>query len=326
MKQVKDIYCDLGFWENLSKNLSACNIIATEAQALIDWYDLFGRSHIYFDCTPKVFDNKSENDPYLRTIWKKSTDGRCKLDFANVPIQNICDENSITEGNVYNSLFLSQKKLEELANSIGILNICSDDLYKHKEIFNDIGPSIRKEEECCWSQILNEAKHNCNSMVIVDNYIFQDKDVNLYKILDSLLPVKIDKIFYLSIFSTDTFGDPKEKKEEIEKKMCELRPNLKLGEKIIIEVFVCGKEDFHDRGLITNYMWIESGAGFNLMKKKGAFNKTESKKSTNIHITYPMIISEDRMKNSSTGYWNIIDDAKKCLKKRNEHSENRLLK
>ena len=157
-------------------------------------------------------------------------------------------------------------------------------------------------------------------MVIADNYVFQDINANLFRILDALLPKKLDTAFYLTVFSLNNSADSKldkKRKETIEKELKVMRPDLT----IVIEVLSCTTDDFHDRGIITNYLWIEIGAGFNLFKGDGT-----AKKTTNIHVSFPMIIPEDRMKCSRDGYWNIIEDAKKCLKIRNERSNNRLLR
>ena len=167
----------------------------------------------------------------------------------------------------------------------------------------------------CWSA---HADQNCNAMIIADKYIFKEVNANLYKILDILLPQKLGTTFYLSVFSLDGYTDSEveESRLKLDKEIREIRPKPSCS----LEVFGCYTDDFHDRGIITNYLWIEIGTGFDLIKKGKA------RIPTNIHITYPMIISQERVKSSCEGYWNIIKDAKRCLETRNKSSNNRLLR
>lgn len=327
MSKKKDIYCDLGFWSCLSSRFSNVKMTTTrdelrKNQNLMDWYDLLSRSRLLFDCTAGDFEVIAKIDPYLKDIWKKSIeDDKCQLDFSLGAIASMCAGSSGMDLRMYNSLYLSDKNHEPQASNVGVINVYSGSLHEHAELFNDLGPSIKRDSRCDWMELLETAKagQNCNSMIIADNYIFQDVNSNLYRILDALLPRKLETVFYLTVFSLNMFTESEldKKKQQLEKRINEMRPELSIK----VEVFSCTKEEFHDRGIITNYMWIEIGAGFNVLKSGGV-----AKKRTNIHVTYPMIISEDRMKCNVDGYWNIIEDAKSCLKSRKERSNNRLLR
>lgn len=326
MNQQKDIYCDLGFWDSLSSRFSKVKMATNldelkQNQNLMDWFDLLCRSHLLFDCSIDDFETATNNDLYLKDVWKKSTDGRCQLDFSPGAVSSMCAGPSKMEPGMYNSLYLTNTNHPIEACNVGVFNISSDLIHDYAEIFNDNGPSVKRDSLCNWLQILKEAhaQQNCNSMIIADNYIFKDVNSNLYKILDVLLPQKLDAIFYLTVFSLNESVESEfeKKKQALEKRIHEMRPNLSVK----LEVFNSSKEDFHDRGIITNYVWIEIGAGFNLIKSNGTAGKT-----TNLHISYPMIIPQDRMKCSRDGYLNIIDDAKRYLRIRNTKSNNRLLR
>ena len=327
MEQQKDIYCELGFWRRLSSQFSTIQmspdpIKREHNQILMDWYDLLCRSNMYFDCKAEDFENVAKNDEYLKRIWKRSTDSRGQLFFSYGAVASMRAGSSEMERKMYNSLYLSDENLAIQAQNVGVINVSSDGILNHTELFNDKGPSITRNSLNDWTRILNTAKaqQNCNSMIIADNYIFKDVKANLYKILDTLLPQKLEAVFYLTVFSINEASDnelDKRRKNNLEKKIKEMRPNLS----IVIEVFGNSTVDFHDRGIITNYLWIEIGAGFNLLKSNGT-----SVKSTNLHITYPMIIPENRMRCSKSGYWNIIHDAQACLKSRDLSSNNRLLR
>ncbi len=326
MNQRKDIYCESGFWSELSNKLTTMQYspnpdVRRNNQDLNDWYDLLGRSNVFFDCSTEEIVTASEKDSWLEELLKDSQGGKCLVDSSPGAITSMCKGPSQMDTKKYNSLFLSKENCNNQACNVGVINVCSSAIHRNRHLFKDSGPNIGRDTKQDWFYILNTANavHNCNSMIIADNYIFKDFNTNLYKILDTLLPHKLGTTFYLSIFSLDgcTESEIKEFKQQLDTKIREIRPQLSFS----LEVFGCSTGDFHDRAIITNYMWIEIGAGFNLITNKG-----EARRTTNMHITYPMIISEDRVNCSCDGYWKIIEDAKKYLRSRNQSSNNRLLR
>ncbi|MBR6930510.1 MAG: hypothetical protein IKH61_09855 [Bacteroidales bacterium] len=325
MKKQKDIFCDLGFLKNLSCKLSNAKMSpdleeCKRNQTLIDWYDLICRSNMYVDCSVADFDNASKEDLYIKTIWKRSTDGRGKMELSQGSINKMCKGPAEMDVGMYNSLFLSESNHCEEAKRVGVINICDKELFDHNELFSDQGDAIWQSQTTNWNEILQSTNvpHNCNSMIFVDNYIFNQTERNLYMILDALLPRKIETTFYLTIFSENE-GDEvffENKKRALKEKLQRIRPDLPM----YIEVFENNKSDFHDRSIITNYMWVGIGSGFDLFRRQG------SDKSTELHVVYPMIVSEERVKWSNERYHILISDAKKCLRTRNKSSKNRLLR
>lgn len=325
MNQRKDIYCESGFWSELSNKLSTMQPtpnpdVRRQNQDLNDWYDLFGRSNIFFDCSIEEIVTASKQDLWLEELLKGSQGGKCQIDFSPGAIASMCSGPSQMNGQMYNSLFLSKETHTNQSRNVGTINIGSNEIHQTTHLFNDFGPSIGRDSSQDWFHILKSAHadQNCNSMIIADKYIFKEVNTNLYRILDNLLPQKLGTTFYLSVFSLDGCTDSKveEFRLQLDEKIHEIRPELSYS----LEVFGCYTDDFHDRGIITNYLWIEIGAGFNLIKKGKA------RITTNIHVTYPMIISQERVKSSCDGYWNIIEDAKRNLRSRGKSSNNRLLR
>ena len=325
MNRRKDIYCESGFWSELSNELSTMQNnpkpdVRRQNQDLNDWYDLFGRSNVFFDCSIEEIVTASKKDLWLEELLKGSQCGQCLVDSSPGAIASMCKGPSQMDTKKYNSLFLSKDTHSLQSQNVGAINIGSNEIHNTSHFFNDYGPPISSGSSQDWLQILKSAHadQNCNSMIIADKYIFKDVKANLYRILDILLPRKLGTTFYLSIFSLDGYTDAKveEFRLQLDKKIHEICPELSCS----LEVFGCDTSVFHDRGIITNYLWIEIGAGFNLIQKGTA------QKTTNIHVTYPMIISPERMKCSCDGYWNIIADAKKHLRNRNMSSNNRLLR
>ena len=325
MSQQKDIYCDLGFWHSLSGKLSTAQLSpdlddCRRIKTLLNWYGLICRSNMYFDCSVEDFDTASKDDLYLKSIWKRSTDGRCKLEFEENAISKMLAGPEKMDFNMYNALFLTKDRHEVDSEKVGVISVSSNELFEHDELFCDNGLAIKKEDVVNWRSILESAKvlHNCNAMVLVDNYAFEKAKYNLYEILDTLLPKKLDARFYLTIFFYN-YGPERiieDNEKALKAKIEELRPDLSLT----VEVFGITKNDFHDREIITNYMYVGIGSGFDLISQR----KTE--KSTALHAVYPMIISEEESKWSKERYQIIINDAKKCLNKRGKSSKNRLLR
>lgn len=325
MNRRKDIYCEKEFWNTLSSKLSTRTLspdpdTIRQEQNLIDWYGLLRRSNVFFDCSYEEIVDRARKDSYLTELIKNSGGAYGKIASSPGAIASMCKGPAQMNTQMYNSLFLSKETHTNQSRNVGAINVGSDEIHQTTHFFNDYGPSISRDSPQDWFQILKSAHadQNCNSMIIADNYIFKDVNANLYKILGTLLPQKLATTFYLSIFSLDgcTEGEVDLFKERLEIKIHEIRPELS----VYLEVYGCCKDDFHDRGIITNYLWIEIGAGFNLIQKGKA------RKPTNIHITYPMIISQERVKSSCDGYWNIIEEAKRYLRTRNKSSNNRLLR
>lgn len=325
MNRRKDIYCESYFWEELSQKISDMKYSPKpderrKNQNLNDWYDLLDRSNVFFDCLEEEIVAASKKDLWLEELLKDSQAGKCQVDFSPGAIASMCKGPSQMDTKKYNSLFLSKDTHTHQSQNVGAINIGSNEIYHTSHFFNDYGPPISSGSSQDWFQILKSAHadQNCNSMIIADKYIFKDVKANLHRILDILLPQKLGTTFYLSIFSLDGCTDAKveEFRLQLDKKIHEIRPELSYS----LEVFGCDTGVFHDRGIITNYLWIEIGAGFNLIQKGTA------RQTTNIHVTYPMITSPERVKCSCDGYWNIIEDAKKHLRNRNLSSNNRLLR
>lgn len=325
MKKRKDVYCDLGFWQNLSGKLSKAKITpdpveCKRIQILLDWYEFLSRSNLIFDCSIADFENAVKDDLFLQYIMRHYPDSRGDLGFIHGSINKMFIGPAEMSVNMYSSLFLTQSDHKEEAMRVGVININNEELYSHIELFNDKGDAIKQSTITDWKQILqsNKVPHNCNSMVIVDNYIFDKVDDNLYKVLDALLPHKLETTFYLTVFSINEGNETyfESKKLSLETKLKEIRPELNVS----LEVFENSSNEFHDRSIITNYMWVGIGAGFNLI------NRHKADKSTELHVVYPMIVSEDRINWGCERYQMLIDDAKKCLNKRNKHSNNRLLR
>lgn len=193
-------------------------------------------------------------------------------------------------------------------------------------LFKDSGPALKKRNKSSWSELLSIAKHNFNAMIVVDNYIFSDKtEVNLTQIFETLLPIELDVPFHLTIVTSKekiwSDSDLSKKREHVVSTIQRIRPIL--AKNIVIEVFAVDKSEIHDRTILTNYMWIGSGGGFDILRKNNTTRQTESTKSTKLTAVYPMFIEDPEWEKA---YHHLIEDIKKALRVIGKCSENRLFK
>ena len=87
---------------------------------------------------------------------------------------------------------------------------------------------------------------------------------------------------------------------------------------------VAGKQDFHDRAIITNNYWISIGGGFDISVWDRETRTLRVKRSTNMEIVYPYFASMN-IKRIDTSYENLLDDVKQALIWAKSLSRNRLL-
>lgn len=332
----RDLYCDLDFWDhlcNLYENKFDEDLFSDETdknRMVKDFLKLIYNSNSYLDCSPKDFLTSIKKHELSECIWKRSTDGRCNLDFLQGKINDMKTGSCKMNATMYNSLFFTIENCKQEANNVGVINVCKDNLFDNEYYFEYYLYPFKQKNKFNHEEWFKDAKHNHNSMIIIDNYIWgndTENDLNLYKILDLLLPEKLTTCFYLSIFTLGS--DIDNKKKELEKGLKKIRQNLNIK----IEVFESTKDNFHDRWILTNYMYICSGYGFkNFVEDKNGYNKTsthinvKAKKTTGISFVYPYLITNKTRENYKKHVENIIDDCKKRLKEIDKSSINRLLR
>ena len=368
----KQIYLDVGFWNHLYQELLTISPkkLIDQYRSILPWIDLIDRSSTrFFSSSDKeefkklYYDTYDHKSPLFRYIIIHLLNNNASassevLDVLNTAFSNSCIQ-KIEANQIFRSLFLTENDYSNQAEKIGALEVCADNLERDNEanrLFRDAGPNIRKGEQNTWKDLLHNAKveHNCNSMMIVDDYIIKGEDVdnmtkscdeNLFPILESLLPENSTIPFHLTIFTAcegktrDDFETFKNEQETNRKTKEELVNNWKKGKYgFHIEVEVKNswavsdengrvkendygniyKRYFHDRQVITNHMWISCGGGFDLK------NNGKMQKLTHIEAFYPSIIYH--IDHNCDFYWDLINQANYCLFETRQKSVNRLLK
>lgn len=316
----KTILCELSFWESFSKQYPSIHIEPGQLESMwIEYYSFLSRSDIYWDCTYAEFYEKAKSDTPLMKLWKKYTQGECGMEFE------IFKPTSVSEAlRRYPYCTLFSEKRSDKAKKFGILNITTDNYSQMPNLFVDNGVALRHGENWDWSKLKKYLSQPSNSMILVDNYAFQYEKENLYRILELILPDKLSFQYHLLIFHQNGKG---QNINNLENTIKQLKPNLD----IVIEDIQTGQDptdgyrtDFHDRAIITNNIWIGSGAGFNLIKwnrKEGYLNP---QKSTTLTVVFPGFSSR-YIKWIDGAYQNLIEDAKSCLSRKGVKPVNRLL-
>lgn len=326
----KHIYCESKFLETCFtkiKNLSIDSKNFEEFQIWMSLRNMIFSSNIilHLDISDVNLPNDDGTRPKMEyTDWQieiadKKDKNHLKLgDFVAVGNINKSDNMQLT---AYYLTCCDLSTCKKIMNEYGVLVISPENIMDFKGILYDNGGTIDKNESKGWKDLIKINPKSCNSMILIDNYIFTNPDTtnqkdNLLKILDILLPQSLnaDITFHISIFTYDIDWNIKwqvESDEKIDKmsktdkffqmlaKSIEcLRPNLCF----LLCVFKCQLNEFHDRILVTNNFYISSGGGFNLIRKNG-----KSDKMTTTNIVYPYLNSSAKWVTSA--YSNVINNA-----------------
>lgn len=138
-------------------------------------------------------------------------------------------------------------------------------------------PTIKSHDS--WTQFFNEFNLSpLNAVIITDNFMFgskfeAQKEFSLYAILKSIAPKNLKQDFHITIFFNNDPDKrsgvvplPIERAEQLIKDIKNL--NLCASVKVTIVAHTI-KSTTHDRELITNYHYMNSGAGFGVVDAKG---------------------------------------------------------
>lgn len=324
MKGKRQCLIELGFLEGYSKLLPTITMPDENImEAIATWANLnsfISRSSLTLDCTPAQFNAGAQNDPNLKQLWKKNAGGECSIDFHGSKFNNIEDllkQNPLC-------VLLTEDDKTNICSDYGIININLSNFSTKALYFKDNGVAVKMGDLWDWEKIRSVASEAANALLIVDNYIFKgDEKSNLYKILDIILPKSLKVDFHLTVFYIESRPGSEDNLKNAIKR---IRPNLNVVFEFIKttkDVYNGFKTDFHDRAILTNNLWIDSGAGFNLLRRDRLHFKAE--KSTTISIAHVFFASKNiNWLNDATA--NLIDDANATLARNNINSANRLLK
>ena len=323
MTRRKHCLIELSFLEEYSQLVPTIGIPDEQSlEAFATWANIYSficRSDLTFDCTLEEFSSKVKTDKVLFQLWKRNTGGECYIRFNNSKFNNLAELL-----NTYPlSILLSKFDKSELSKKFGVINININNFTQKAHYFKDNGVAVKMDKNWDWENVRAVASEAANAALVIDNYIFKgDIRSNFVKLLDIILPETLDIEFHLTIFYIDSRIDSIQSLKETIRK---IRPNLNIKYEFIQHRGDANngfKTDFHDRTILTNNLWIGSGAGFNILKRDRLH--FESQKTTTIPIAHVFFASKS-IQWLDDAVNNLIEDAKNTLYKKHISSTNRLL-
>lgn len=279
MKCRKTIYCEYQFVKSLPQD------------QLDDFYRFSNESVIVFDISMNQFLTESMENTIFKYIRKRQQAGGCELifEYDKDKFDNDCKNAKM---NSYNPVILiyqsnRQRKFDnrcsQLFRDYGFLSADQNDFLDKCNLIKDYGFAIKKSTIGSWKKLLENIPVYGNSLIIVDNYLLDRDstfDLNLEPILNALLPESLDVVYNISFFTQDSNSTLKFNTVKIKELIRNIRPNLNFT----VNFFVDVKHLFHDRVIISNYFWMQCGAGFDLFG-----NKSKAIHSTSVTFIYPFI-------------------------------------
>lgn len=330
MRMHKVCYCEFGF---LKEFFSSRPILTepTEENVHLLWtwvslYKYLCKSELILDISSTYFtqlidsykdksvDNKNNGEIALLDVdfrsWLKlinKSEGLLSFTETNDRFPHISEFNQVElDEQKLNAVYLTTSdddSCKKHARLTGVI-ILNNNLAKQcAHLFMDNGHAVPSEDAIDWG-VLKKIKYPslniCNSIIIIDNYLFvDDKDKgnitcewpdklkkNLRPIIQALLPEMLDDkiVFEIAVFT----AQEKEKDWKGFESQYNYIKTLLSEKKINYRINFYGKchDAFHDRCILTNNVLISSGRGFGIFTK----NK-ETSKPTTINITFPFIQS-----------------------------------
>lgn len=285
MRLRQKIYCNKEFVESVIANRKKSTAFMMVYKAML----LFG--DIYIDLTKEKIAELIKDNQFFKTIQKSSRGVHSALGWQGyINFKNTADElYLINPGTV--------ESPKNIRTDFGCLIISSDDDIEYLErmsrlcSFSLIPLSKRIIKEATyknsWSDVFKATKVlPINAAVICDNYIFGDKfkerkEQSLYEILRCIVPSNLKIPFHLTIFYYNQNGTfKKEKAEEIIKEIKDLELCSDMKVTIVAHT---NADTTHDRRILTNYHYIYSGKGYNIIGKDGIKELSEGSISSIYH-------------------------------------------
>ena len=299
----KQVYCEFEFLKKYRDSSSAFNIL-TDENAVQMWLNVgkfIRKSQIMIDIKDEQFAQQLQTLPEKLNIAKKYVQGECTCSDTHgfEYVENV-NNSSATRTKTTYLINKSAGICRNYASKFGIVTLSpsywssEEEAEANSYLFRDCGRAVEEGKYLKWADILRNQHNlsNCNSMVIIDNYILKSLN-NLEEILKALLPKQIPGVtredkFYLTIITakdkSNTRNDEHIYRQLVEK-IKQIRPNLDFEFDMFVEQNT-SSNTFHDRYILTNNVRIKVGGGFDSINKHG-----KATKQTDVSILHPGIQS-----------------------------------
>ncbi len=142
-----------------------------------NFLNLILASDVTFDASTKVL-GENKDCELIKFLVKKWAEGKCDLKceskdfFQGDDLIDYYKTKDILNG----AIFLLNKPKEtykRITNCYGLLAFDNESIYKSQKYFKLDEKSVKKGElHISFWKFLNELKHHCNSLTIIDNFLF----------------------------------------------------------------------------------------------------------------------------------------------------------
>lgn len=333
MRTRKLVFCEFGFLLSfIEMQPSMLEPNDESINRMFNWVSLYkfiSKSDIFLDVSDRVFKEKVESYQWLKQLWKKATAGECSINcaYGKFPSFESIASSTITSEALLNAVYLTVNDTEKclrIGRNLGVLVINPNLVFESQHLYKDNGTAFPSPNAQKWN-FMSPLSSMClginvsNTMLIVDPYLlrdnkndgptYQDKvDWNLKPILKELLPQKLtnDIVYHIYIFSGDKDDgfDIYTQYNYVKNVITSIRKELNFTLTIF---YKC--ENFHDRSIITNNVFISCGLGFDVFNKKGV-----ARKSTMVSIIYPYL--QSNLEWGDASYSNLLKDVRKVFENR----------
>lgn len=279
MRGIHNTYCSSAFLDDIIKGRkkdSSCSIAFTMLDKLSD---------IIVDLPHDELKKRIATDDIYKRLNKRENKSLKSKDWISVfSPENICDDVFL----INNEEIKDYKKIRQEYGCLIIANEPNElkafERFVKGHPFNLVpkhergsDPTIKYHDN--WSHFFGEFKMTpLNAVIITDNFMFGNKfekrKVNsLFAILKSIAPKDLKQDFHITIFFNN---DPDKRngvvpltKENAENLIGEIKGlNLCNSVKVTIVAHTI-KSTTHDRELISNYHYMNSGSGFSVVDDSG---------------------------------------------------------
>lgn len=262
-----------------------------KTQIALDWYHLLSkRSDLSLDITPERYEEVFREEELFRFLEKSSQGGGSKIRIS----PGISKESHELCNDFLSAIYLMEDDTDNLSATYGRLFLSSTNMLDIGGLlFNDNKFIVDKKQASIsmssWDEI-KQASLPVTDVVIIDNYLIEEKTesaTNISALIRNLIPQEQKcKEIRIAIL-TGLFKDPQPKIEiklsnwfdvvsrELGRAFRSVRIDLSIG--------VIDRIDLnHDRSVLTNYHWLDSGNGFKVFGQNGSPKVSTTKKQSTI--------------------------------------------
>lgn len=197
-------------------------------------------------------------DPEKRILFRQIVNKLPTSDLEIIDKANVVSFHETKEPNLF---FMNAESLK--TERFGCFNMTSNQLEKGDLLLYPEKYRVDSTREN-WS-FLSFCQLPCNSLILTDNYLFSNDETyeNVFSILKTLMPSKLEMDFDLTIIGYDSKKSFKSIEEPSGKIMKKLKEYFSYNINLTII-----REEHHGRYIHTNYTRFQSEKGFGLFKNK----------------------------------------------------------